>query len=102
MHRHGNVYNAWKELHKQGRFGATDNKPAIALGVNKMGPGFSKNRQKALQKEKDKEKIYKGVIMDDKEHRDRMDREYKINYLDLANKKEHSGRISTRGARDRK
>ena len=41
--------------------------------------------------------------MDDQQHRDRMDRDYKINYLDLANKKEHSGRISTRGTRgDRK
>ena len=37
--------------------------------------------------------------MDDKEHRERMDREYKINYVDLASKKEQSGRVSTRGTR---
>ena len=74
------------------------------MAANRMGAGHPKNRnQKALQKEKDKEKIYKGVIMDDKEHRERMDREYKINYIDLASKKEQSGRVSTRGTRgDRK
>ena len=98
LHRHGNVFNAWKEI-KQGRFGATDNKPSVVMGANRMGAGLPKHRQKALQKEKDKEKIYKGVIMEDKEHRERMDREYKINYIDLASKKEQGGRISTRGTR---
>ena len=96
------MFNAWKELNKQKKFGDTDNKPAIAMGSSKMGAGNTKNRLKALQKEKDKERIYKGVILDDREHRERMDREYKINYMDLATKKENQGRVSTRGTRDRK
>ena len=38
LHRHGNVFNAWKEI-KQGRFGATDRPNPSIMSANRMGAG---------------------------------------------------------------
>ncbi len=65
--RHGHVFNGWKEI-KQGRFGASLGSYSSIGMTTASRAGFAgvansnKRRLKANDKDKDKEKIYKGII----------------------------------------
>ena len=91
LHRHGNVFNAWKEIKQdKSRFGSiTDKQQQLAanssrnLGVQHQ----QKNRQQRTKdKDKDKEKIYKGIIQEEIYNREKSENLYKFNFVELAQK----------------
>lgn len=82
LSRNGNVFNAWKEIKQW------NNQAGIGAGP---GGGSKKRQNKANDKVVQKEQRFRPMIMYEREKREEFEKDFKINYVELAKRKVEQG-----------